>query len=96
MSAFSFPGSQLVTASAAIGIAGKPKIIYAIHIISAGTLSVATIKNNGSGGTTYIAESGTANKGVTFTYGLGMFFPTDAYFTADGNLTSALVSYSEV
>lgn len=87
-------GSVLLTASGAVGVAGKPKIIYGVHVIS-GTASVVTLKNNGTTGTIYIKETGTANTGKTFIYPEGFLFPTDCFYTADGNQTSVLVWYDE-
>lgn len=88
-------GSAYLTASGAVGVAGKPKMIYGVHIISGGTAGVLSLKNNGTGGTLYLAGTGTINQGVTFNYSEGFFFPTDCYCTVDGNTTSVLVSYEE-
>jgi len=88
-------GSAYLTTSGAVGIAGKPKMIYSIHVISGGTVAVVNLKNNGTGGTSYIQETGVVSKGQTFNYSEGFFFPTDCYYTADGNQTSVLISYEE-
>ena len=91
-------GSVLLTASGAIGIAGKPKIIYGFHVIAAGASApVVVIKDNGTSGTIFIQETGTAGaaKGTSFDYGEGFYFPDDAFYTADGNQTSVLFSYDE-
>lgn len=92
-------GSVRLTGSGAIGIAGKPKIIYGLHVIASGvTAPVVVVKDNGTGGTIYIQETGTGGAGVgkTFVYKEGMHFPDDAFYTADGNQTSVVFSYDEV
>lgn len=90
-------GSALITASGAVGVAGKPKIIYAAHILSTGGgAAVLTLKDNGTGGTIYITGTGTASTGATFNFGEGYFFPDDCYCTIGANTTSVLVSYDEV
>lgn len=93
-------GSTYLTTSGAVGIAkgssAEPKIIYSIHVISGATPSLVTLKDNGSSGTIYIQELGTANQGQTFNYPEGKFFPNDCYYTADGNQTSVLISYDEL
>lgn len=94
MAANTLHGSTLLTGSGAVGVAGKPKVIYGLHVIS-GTASVVILKNNGTGGTIYIKQTGTANTGATFVFPEGFFFPTDCFYTADGNQTSVLVWYDE-
>lgn len=89
-------GSTRLTTTGTVGVAAKPKIIYGIHIISGATPSVALLKNNGTTGTIYIKETGTANTGKTIMYPEGYLFPTDCFYTADGNQTSVLVFYDEV
>lgn len=89
-------GSSYLTTSGAVGVASKPKMIYALTVISGATAAVVQLKNGGSSGTIYIQETGTINKGVTFNYSEGFFFPTDCFYTADGNQTSVLISYEEV
>ena len=89
-------GSAYLTASGSVGVASKPKMVYAAHIISTGGgASVLTLKNNGTGGTIYITGTGTTSQGITFNFGEGFFFPTDCFFTAGANLTSVLISYEE-
>lgn len=91
-------GSVRLTGSGAIGIAGKPKIIYGFHVIAVGvTAPVVVIKDNGSSGTIYIKETGAGGAGVgtTFKYTEGFSFPDDAFYTADGNQTSVVFSYDE-
>ena len=89
-------GTAYLTTSGQLGTVGYPITVYAIHIISGGTASVATIKNGGSGGTAYIQETGTISKGQTFNYSEGFYFPGGAYYTADGNQTSVLISYDQL
>src|ERR1035437_9930054 len=89
-------GSAYLTASGAVGVAAKPKMVYGAHIISTGGgAGVLSLKNNGTGGTIYITGTGTTSQGITFNFGEGYFFPTDCYCTVDGNTTSVLVSYEE-
>lgn len=89
-------GSAYLSASGAVGVAGKPKMIYSALLISTGTAGILSLKNNGTGGTLYVKATGTINTGVIFNFGAGFFFPTDCYCTVDGNTTSVLVSYDEV
>lgn len=89
-------GSAYLTASGAVGRAGKPKMVYAAHIISTGGGgAVLTLKDNATGGTIYITGTGTVSTGVTFNFGEGFFFPTDCFCTIGANTTSVLVSYEE-
>lgn len=93
--AWKVPGSTYLTASGAVGVAGKPKLVYGAHILSGGTAGVLVLKDNGSSGTIYIKLTGTISTGAYFNFGEGIFFPDDCYCTVDGNTTSVLVSYSE-
>lgn len=89
-------GSSYLTADGNVGIASKPKMIYAIHIISGGGgAAIVAFINNGSGGTTYLKHTGTVSTGATFTYPEGVLFPNDCYVDSDANTTSVLVSYDE-
>jgi len=60
------------------------------------TASLVILKNNGTGGTAYIEATGAINTGVTVFFEKGLFFPTDCFYTADGNQTSVLISYDEI
>lgn len=88
-------GSAYLTASGAVGVAGKPKMVYSAHILSTGTAGVLVLKNNGTGGTIRINLTGNVGTGAVFNFGDGFFFETDCYATIDGNTTSILVSYEE-
>lgn len=91
-------GSILIpSGGAAVGIVGKPKMVYGIHFISgAGGVGLVFLLNNGLGGTTYMQFSGTASKGTNVSFDRGFFFPTDCYCFTDGNVVSVLVSYDEI
>lgn len=89
-------GSAYLTADGNVGIVSKPKIVYAIHVISGGGgAAVVAINNNGSGGTLYMKLTGTVSTGATFAFPEGVFFPNDCYVDVDANTTSVLVSYDE-
>lgn len=93
-------GSSYLIADGAVGIASvggvkRPKIVYAIHIISGGTAAVVSILNGGSGGTAYLKLTGTVSTGATFQFPEGILFPTDCYVDLDVNTTSVLTSYDE-
>ena len=89
-------GSQLVTADGVLGISGTAKFVYGIHIISAATGAVVNLRNGTLvTDTIYIAETGTASKGITFNYNEGFFFPAGCYVDVDANTTSVIVSYDE-
>jgi len=89
-------GTAYLTTSGQIGKAATPITIYAVHVISTSTAAVVKFNNVGVGGTVYIQETGTLSKGVTFNYSEGFYLPGGAYYTADGNQTSVLVSYDQL
>lgn len=89
-------GSAYLTGSGTVGRAGKPKMVYAAHIISTGGgAAVLTLKDNGTGGTIYITNTGIVSTGSTVNFGEGYFFPDDCFCTFGANTTSVLVSYEE-
>lgn len=89
-------GSQLVTADAAVGASGQAVRVFMIHIISAGTGAVVSLKSGTStAGTARVTETGTASTGVTFVYGTqGLLFPSGCFVDVDANTTSVLVTYN--
>lgn len=67
--------------------------IFSMHIISDGTAGIVTIKSGGSGGTTYIQETGTVSTGKTINFGFqGILLPAGAYVTADSHATTVAVT----
>ena len=90
-------GTAYLTTSGQLGTVGFPITVYALHVISSGaTAAVVTLKNGGSGGTTYIVETGTGSAGKTFNYSEGFYFPAGCYYTADGNQTSVTISMDQL
>lgn len=86
--------TQLITADTQIA-SGKPVRVHNIHIISGGTAAVVSFKSGGSGGTTYLTETGTVNTGKTIAYGSeGIKFPSGLYVDVDGNTSSVAVTYT--
>jgi hypothetical protein len=88
--------TALVTADAQTVATGYIVRVYAIHIISGGGgAAVVSFKSGGSGGTTYLTETGTASTGKTITYGEGgIVFPAGLYVDVDANTTSVAVTYN--
>lgn len=93
-----YAGTQLVTADALIGAATKATRVFSIHIISGGTAGVVLLRNGQAvSGTTYVSKTGTISVGVTENFGeSGYFFPAGCFCDIDANVTSCLVSYSQV
>lgn len=88
-------GTQILSASGAIGVANKPCRIFAIHIVC-GTAAIAHVHSGGSSGTACIKETGTANTGKTITYGnQGMHFPVGAYCSFETNVSRVVVTYNQ-
>lgn len=91
-------GTQLVTADAAVGTSGVPVRVKMIHILSAATGAVVSLRNGTSAsGTVYVTETGTANTGKTVYFGdSGVVFPAGCFVDVDGNTTSVAVTYAGV
>lgn len=93
-------GFKFLSASAVVGDSGKPVAIYGYNIKSGGTAGVVTFFN----GTTSLAatgtfvwdETGTINVSKTFALGCGVVFPSGAFASFDGAVTSATVFYRQV
>ena len=88
--------STLITADAQVTAVTKATRLYSMHVLSgAGGGAVITMKSGGSGGTTYLVETGTASKGATFNYGeAGITFPAGLYVDVDTNTTSVVLTYA--
>lgn len=86
-------GTKLITADGEATAAGVPTRVKCIHILSGGGgAAVVSLKNNGSGGTIYITETGTVSTGKTFYYSEdGILFPNGCYVDVDANTTSVAV-----
>lgn len=86
-------GTKLITVDAEATVAGKPTRVKCIHILSgAGGGAVVSLKNNGSGGTVFVTETGTASTGKTFYYSEdGILFPQGCFVDVDTNTTSVAV-----
>ena len=94
-----FVGSQLILNAAgdsAVGVAGRPTRLFAIHIIS-GTAAIVNLRNGAAvGDTVYLKETGTANTGKTITYGeFGMLFPNGLFLDLDANTVSVLFAFAQ-
>lgn len=89
--------SKIMTASGEVGTAGKPVRVFSVSALSGGTAGVSTLKNNGSGGTTWITMTCAAvSTSTQFDFGeKGIRFPNGCYWTKDANTTSVVVSYRE-
>lgn len=90
------PGSQFFTESGVIGSGTRPVQIYSITLLSGGTASTCSIKDNGSSGNIYAQVDGIVGKTTILNWAGGLRLPTNGYFTADGNIASAVVTFSEV
>lgn len=90
------PGVQRVTADAVIGQSGKPKRIFFIHLVSLAGASTCIIRNGTSAASTaFVQIDGIASQGVTLNFAGGFRFPDGAFFDADGNISYAVISYTE-
>lgn len=80
----------------AIQGSGVPVRVFMIHVISAGTASVVSVKNGTtSGSTNYLTLTGTISTGATFNFGdKGILFPAGAFVVTDTNTASVLVTYN--
>lgn len=89
-------GSQLLAADGAVGTSGTAVRVFMMHIISGGTPAVVSLRSGTStAGTIRVTETGTANTGATFTYGMqGLLFPSGCFLDLDGNTTSVLVTFN--
>lgn len=88
-------GTQILTASGAIGVSAKPLRIFTIHIVC-GTAAIAHIHSGGSGGTATLKETGTANTGKTINYGdQGIYFPAGAYCSFETNVSRVVATYAQ-
>lgn len=86
-----YGGSVLIT-SDNYAVGAYPTRVFSVHIISTGTAAVVNF-DNGSGGTVYATETGTASTGKTINYGwAGRLFPNGCYVDVDTNTTSVLVT----
>lgn len=92
-------GTKLITADGELLGAGDRIRINTLHIIcGAGGNGVVLLKSGGSGGTVWVSETGTASKGVTFSYGeSGIVLPNGCYVDIDANVVSvAITCYKEI
>ena len=93
-----FVGTQLATADIAVGVAGKPTRVFAIHILSTGGGGAVVALRDGAtvSGTIYVQETGTTSTGKTFIYGkYGMLFPDGCFCDVDANTTSVAIAYEQ-
>jgi hypothetical protein len=90
------PGSQRFTGSAVIGSGTRPIQVYSVTLVSGGSASTCSLTNNGATGTNYAQIDGTASKAVVLNWAGGLRLPTNGYFTADGNISYAVVTFDEV
>ena len=89
-------GSQLSTADAAVGVSGSAVRVFMMHVISAGSGGIVSLRNGTSASdTAYDTETGTVGTGQTFYYGTqGIFFPSGCFIDLDSNTTSVLVTFN--
>ncbi len=98
-----FVGSQLFTTAAgqAVGIAGNPTRVFAVHIISGGTAGEIKLFNDITNTTAnlFVQEKCTAvSTGTTVSYGKeGFLFPNGCFYVevVDANVTSTLVLFAQ-
>jgi hypothetical protein len=83
-------GTKLITADGEATSAAVPTRVQSVHILSGGGgAAVVSFKNNGSGGTTFLTETGVVSTGKTIYYGMdGVLFPSGCYVDVDANTTS--------
>lgn len=88
-------GSGKLTANGAVGTSGTSIRVLSITALSGGGGGGITILHNGTstGGTTYIKETGTVARSITFEYHRGFLFPAGCFVEIDANITSVIVEY---
>lgn len=89
--------SILITSSRQAIATGTRVRVYNLHLRSGTAANPLQLLSGGSGGTVYIEETGTANTGKTFDYGVeGHIFPDGVYATLASGNVSALISYKVI
>lgn len=95
--AYTSCGAQNVLASTAvaIGVSGKPTIVYGFSFKSGGTAGVVIFTDGTqAGGTERARITGTINLGTVVSFGpYGKFFPSGCWLTVDANTTYVDVNY---
>lgn len=96
------PGVKRITGSGLIGpaiIAGaspRPIRLFSVVLMSGGTASVLSLLDGTtSGGTEYVNITGTASTGSVVNFAGGLRFPDGLYATVDGNISYAVLSFTE-
>ena len=74
-------GTRVMTSDGELIAAGDIIRVFNIHVVASGTTApVATLKNGGISGTTFIKQTGVASTGTTFDYGVnGVLFTNGCY-----------------
>lgn len=81
----------------AIGAAGKPVRVFAMHIISGGGgASVVSLRNGSTvAGTIWVTQTGTTSTGATFNFGShGMVFSAGCFVSTDANSADVTITYN--
>ena len=90
-------GYSRLSASAILGTSGAAVAIYGYGITSGATAGVLSFFNGTSSlGSIVIQETGTISVSKSFPLGCGVVFPSGAYASFDGNVTSAVVFFRQV
>lgn len=88
-------GSANFTASAVVGVSGKPVTVYSYSFLSGATAGVVIFKDTNTGGAERHETTGTINKGVTVVFGEnGKYFPSGCFLTVDVNTTYVDVDFA--
>ena len=90
------PGTQLVTADAAIGVSGKPVRVFSAAVLSGGGGAGIVIFRNGTSATStiYAQIDGTTSKGTQAEWLGGILFPAGCFCDIDANVTSVAVNFT--
>lgn len=89
-------GSTKITASAAVGVSGKPTTVYSYTFLSTGTAGVVILKDLNTSGIERHRATGTINAGATVTFGkTGKYFPGGAWVDVDANTTYVDFDYAQ-
>lgn len=90
-------GSQKFTASGAIGVSGKPIIVYSYSFLSGAGAGVVILKDTDNSGIERHEKTGTTGLGTTVVFGEnGKYFPTGCYWLKDSNTTYLDVDFFQV
>jgi len=90
-------GSESHTADSVVGTSGKPIRLWAVNMLSGGTVGELVLRNGTSAtAAIWVREIGTVSTGKTVEYGHeGILFPLGLFYDDDSNFTGVTFQFSE-